>query len=65
MVYRFTNSQGITYYLHGRKSVSGNGKERQLYFFSKEIKEGGLNAVPAGYEVAELKSGLPILKKKS
>jgi hypothetical protein len=62
MAYSFTNSKGTTYYLHAKKTGEA-GKERTLYFFSKEIKEGALDAVPAGYTVAEMKTGLPVLKK--
>jgi hypothetical protein len=54
MAYGFTNSKGNTYYLHSK------GK---MFFFSKEIKEGALDAVPAGYNVVEMKTGLPVLKK--
>ena len=63
MAYGFTNSKGTTYYLHAKKTMSANGKERTLFYFSKEVKEGALDAVPAGYTVAEMKTGLPVLKK--
>ena len=64
MAYGFTNSKGVTYYLHGKKSVTSTGKERQLFYFSKEVKEGALDIVPAGYDVVEMATGLPVLKKK-
>ncbi len=63
MAYSFTNSKGQTYYLHAKVVTSANGKERKLYFFSKEVKEGAVNEVPAGYTVNEMKTGLPSLKK--
>ena len=63
MAYGFTNSKGVTYYLHTKKSMTSTGKERTLFFFSKEIKDGSLEAVPAGYNVVEMKTGLPVLKK--
>lgn len=63
MAYAFTNSKGVTYYLHNKKSMTSTGKERTLFFFSKEIKEGTLDSVPAGYMVVEMKTGLPVLKK--
>jgi hypothetical protein len=63
MAYGFTNSKGTTYYLHTKKTATSSGKERTLFFFSKEIKEGVLEAVPEGYTVAEMKTGLPVLKK--
>lgn len=63
MAYGFTNSKGVTYYLHTKRTMAASGKERVLFFFSKEIKEGALDAVPAGYNVVEMKTGLPVLKK--
>jgi hypothetical protein len=63
MAYAFTNSKGVTYYLHNKKSTTSTGKERTLFYFSKEAKEGTLEEVPTGYEVVEMKTGLPVLKK--
>ena len=54
MAYSHTNSKGSTYYLHT------NGR---MFFFSKEVKEGALDAVPAGYNVVEMKTGMLVLKK--
>ena len=54
MAYAHTNSKGSTYYLHS------NGR---MFFFSKEVKDGALDAVPAGYNVVELKTGMLVLKK--
>ena len=54
MAYSHVNSKGVTYYLHS------NGK---MFFFSKEIKAGALDAVPAGYDVVEMKTGMLVLKK--
>lgn len=63
MAYSHTNAKGTTYYLHGRDRTLKSGKVSTLYFFAKEIKEGALDAVPAGYIVSETKNGLPVLKK--
>lgn len=63
MAYSFTNSKGVTYYLHNKRQPVASGKERVLFFFSKEVKEGVLESVPAGYTVVEMKTGLPVLKK--
>lgn len=54
MAYAHTNSKGVTYYLHS------NGR---MFFFSKEVKENALEAVPAGYRVVEMKTGMLALKK--
>lgn len=59
MPFSYTNTKNRTYFLHGKVGPNGN----QLFFFAKEAKEGALTAVPAGYTVAETKSGLPVLKK--
>ncbi len=40
MAYSFTNSKGTTYYLHTKKSTTSTGKERTLFYFSKELREG-------------------------
>lgn len=63
MAYSFTNSKGVTYYLHA-KQVGDPGKERTLYFFAKEVKSGAVDSVPADKTVVEMKTGLPVLKKK-
>jgi hypothetical protein len=34
-----------------------------MFFFSKEVKENALDAVPAGYNVVEMKTGMLVLKK--
>jgi hypothetical protein len=66
MAYGFTNSKGVTYYLHTKKSTTSTGKERTLFYFSKEVKPGeALDAVPSAYDVVEMKTGLPVLKKKA
>jgi hypothetical protein len=63
MAFSFKNSKGVTYYLHSRKTELKSGKNRQLFFFSKE-QSGGEDRVPEGYEVAETQTGLPVIKKK-
>lgn len=54
---------GETYYLNSQVTKSRGG-ERTLYFFSKDIRPGALDAVPPGYIVTEAPTGLPLLKKK-
>jgi len=63
MAYSYKNSKGTTYYLHGKSTTLKNGHQRTIYFFAKEEKDGALDRVPEGYEVAESKNGLPVLKK--
>lgn len=64
MAYAYTNSKGVTYYLHSKETTLRNGRQQTLYFFAKTVKEGALDAVPEGYEVVESRNGLPILKRK-
>jgi len=64
MAFGFTNSKGTTYYLHAKAVLTKNGKERKLFFFAKDVRDGSLDAVPAGYTVVEMKTGLPALKKE-
>ena len=64
MAFTHKNSKGVTYILHGKSRVTSTGKKTTLYFFAKEKKEGALDAVPAGYQVAETANGLLVLKKK-
>lgn len=59
-MFKFTNSKGSDYYLHSRKAKTS---DKFLYFFSKTVKEGVLESLPAGYTIVEMKSGLPVLKK--
>ncbi|MBW6414332.1 hypothetical protein KZZ20_02165 [Methylacidiphilum fumariolicum] len=54
-----------TYYLHSREQVLRNGHKVTLYYFSTQIGDGALDALPNGYIVTESeRTGLPILKKK-
>jgi hypothetical protein len=63
MAFSFTNSKDRTYFLHKRETTLKNGRTQTIYFFAKEVKDGSLDAVPAGYVVSESKNGLPVLKK--
>ena len=57
-----SKKNGTEYFLHERNSANGTSK---LYFFSKEVKEGAIDALPKGKEVSENPAtGLPILKNK-
>lgn len=64
MAFKHMNSKGQAYYLHAQVRKLASGKEQRLFFFSKTIKDGALDALPAGYVVSESANGLPLLKKK-
>ena len=66
MAYSYQNRKGDTYFLNTQLVKLQNGREQQIYFFTKEPREGkALEAVPSGYEVSERAgSGLPVLRKQ-
>lgn len=55
MVYKYTNSRGIDYFLHHHTVVAEDGKETTFYFFLKETQEGSLEDLPNGYAIGEMK----------
>jgi len=64
MAYSFTNSKGKTYFLHRKEVPLKSGKTRDLYFFAGDLRpDFAVDEVPAGKQVVEMKSGLPVLKK--
>ncbi|MGI8551017.1 MAG: hypothetical protein ACR2PL_09575 [Dehalococcoidia bacterium] len=65
MAFSYQNSKGTTYYLHGQVTRLRNDRQQQIYFFRKTPAD-GLEQLPTGHEVSEVKtSGLPVLKKKA
>jgi hypothetical protein len=59
-----SKKSGKTYHLHSRVQPLKGGKTVTLYYFGGEVKEGALDALPAGYIVTENeRTGLPLLKK--
>ncbi len=63
MPYSHENSKGVSYILHSKTTTLKNGNNQTIYYFAKEAKENALDAVPEGYQVAETKNGLPVLKR--
>ena len=63
--FSYTNKKGQTYYLHTRDVTLKNGRVQTIYFFARDIRDGSLSEVPAGYMVIETtRTGMPVLKKK-
>ena len=55
---------GKTYHLHSKEVTLKGGRKQTIYFFAGEVKDGALDALPAGYIVIENeRTGLPMLKK--
>ena len=53
-----------TYYLHMKEVTLKNGRRQTIYFFARDVRDGALNEVPAGYQVVETeRTGMPVLKK--
>ena len=64
MAYSYTNSKGQTYYLHMKEVTLKNGRQQTIYFFARDVRDGALDDVPAGYQVVETeRTGMPVLKK--
>ena len=64
MAFSTTNSKGTTYYLHANERETKAGKKYNLYFFSRDVRpDKAVDALPDGYELVEMKTGLPALKK--
>ena len=40
MPYRYENSRGQTYYLHGKAVTLQNGRRQTIYYFAREPKAG-------------------------
>ena len=64
MAFSYTNSKSQTYYLHKKDVTLKNGRQQTIYFFARDVRDGSLDAVPAGYTVIETeRTGMPVLKK--
>lgn len=66
MAFGYTNSKGQEYFLHKKDVTLKNGRQQTIYFFARDVREGALDEVPAGYQVVETqRTGMPVLKKAS
>ena len=64
MAYSHTNSKGQQYYLHMKDVTLKGGRLQRIYFFARDVREGAVDALPAGYLIVENpRTGLPVLKK--
>jgi hypothetical protein len=63
MPYTYTNSKGQIYALHRKDTPLSDGRTRTLHYFSRDL-EGAIDELPAGYVVAEARTGMPLLKKR-
>lgn len=59
-----SKKSGKTYFLHSRDQSLRGGHVQTIYFFASEAKDGAMEGIPNGYQLAEnVKTGLPLLKK--
>lgn len=66
MAFQHTNSKGQTYNLHMKDVTLKGGRLQRIYFFARDVREGAVDVLPAGYMVVEnAKTGLPVLKKQA
>ena len=64
MAYSYTNKKDVTYYLHKKDVTLRGGRQQTIYYFAREVRDGAIDAVPAGYQVMETeRTGMPVLKK--
>ena len=64
--FEYTSSRGVTYYLYSHVTTLRNKQKYTIYFFStkKGLKHKAEPAVPAGYQVKEVKrNGFVLLAK--
>lgn len=66
MAYSQTNSKGQTYYLHQKDVTLKGGRLQRIYFFARDVRDGAVEALPAGYmSVENTRTGLLVLKKSA
>ncbi len=65
MAYSQTNSKGQQYFLHMKDVTLKGGRLQRIYFFARDVRDGAVDAMPAGYvSVENLRTGLLVLKKE-
>lgn len=64
--FSYTNSKGVTYYLHTKQVTLRGGRVQPIYYFAKEERAAdAVAALPDGYMVVENpRNGFLTLKKK-
>ena len=59
-----SKKSGKTYYLHSKEVTLRGDRKQRIYYFAGAAGPDALDALPAGYIIAENgRTGLPILKK--
>jgi hypothetical protein len=59
-----SQKSGDDYFLHQRDTALRGGRTQRIYFFSKRIQDGIVEALPEGMQVIENgRTGLPLLRR--
>ena len=54
MPYAYTNTRGVTYYLHqGTVTLAGSHLQRPIYYFRKEVGDQAIDAVPTKHATTQ------------
>ena len=66
MAYSYTNSKGVTYYLHSKVVTLRGGKQQRIYYFAKDVRDKeAVDELPSDRVVNENpRNGFLTLKKK-
>ena len=66
MAYSYTNSKGVTYYLHSKVVTLRGGKQQRIYYFAKDVRQAeAVDELPSDRVVNENpRNGFLTLKKK-
>jgi hypothetical protein len=63
-VFTAVNSKGQLYFLHSKDVTLKGGRLQRLYFFARDVRDGAVDALPAGYVVLENpRTGLLVIAK--
>lgn len=64
MAYERTNSKGQSYWLHMKDVTLRGGRLQRIYFYARDVRDGVVDALPAGYTTVEnARTGLLVLVK--
>lgn len=64
-MYQFTNSKGNVYTLNAKTVTLKNGRQQTIFYFSRNVTEFSIPALPVGRVVKETRNGLPVLSRQS
>ena len=58
------NSKGQAYYLNSLEVILRGNRPQTIYFFTRDVRDTGIEEIPAGFSIIEsTRTGLPLLKR--